>query len=49
MDPVLSDLAHVHSEEPWPVVDVFSPIGHWTQIERAEEFSTLVANYVRHP
>jgi pimeloyl-ACP methyl ester carboxylesterase len=28
---------------------VFSACGHWTQIERAEEFSTLVANYLRHP
>lgn len=25
---------------------VFSRCGHWTQIERADEFSALVANYV---
>jgi pimeloyl-ACP methyl ester carboxylesterase len=28
---------------------VFSACGHWTQIERADEFSALVANYLGHP
>jgi pimeloyl-ACP methyl ester carboxylesterase len=28
---------------------VFSACGHWTQIERAEEFSALVANYLGRP
>jgi 2-hydroxymuconate-semialdehyde hydrolase/2-hydroxy-6-oxo-octa-2,4-dienoate hydrolase len=28
---------------------VFSACGHWTQIERADEFSTLVVNYLEHP
>jgi pimeloyl-ACP methyl ester carboxylesterase len=28
---------------------VFSACGHWTQIERADEFSTLVADYLARP
>ena len=28
---------------------VFSKCGHWTQIERADEFSALVANYLARP
>jgi pimeloyl-ACP methyl ester carboxylesterase len=28
---------------------VFSACGHWTQIERADEFSALVANYLARP
>jgi pimeloyl-ACP methyl ester carboxylesterase len=28
---------------------VFSGCGHWTQIERADEFSALVADYLGRP
>jgi len=28
---------------------VFSKCGHWTQIERADEFSALVADYLARP
>jgi 2-hydroxymuconate-semialdehyde hydrolase/2-hydroxy-6-oxo-octa-2,4-dienoate hydrolase len=28
---------------------IFSACGHWTQIERAQEFSALVANYLERP
>jgi hypothetical protein len=28
---------------------VFSACGHWTQIERADEFSTLVTDYLARP
>jgi len=28
---------------------VFSACGHWTQIERADEFSVLIADYLGRP